>query len=656
MDGWSVVWLPETTGGPRDIRNDWSVTHENPIEKEYSLHLNSLSDRNSIATDRRVIDMTADFTLRFLFRTPDPDSRGPTVRCLDMEENKLNQDAGYTIDDMDSFFFDDGISLGFQGAISKDGSPYNGELTFCGETGSFESYPPETVHSVHISKEGDTATLYLNEEQRLSGSVTPEGQYRLLLASSGTWGSESSMYFDEVVFAPGEAGLPDSDPPGDSGSDDDNDDGVTAAFSVVSSNPEVDRPLQLDASDSSASGSEIASYEWDVGADGSVDVTGKRRTYSIGSIGEVPIELTVTDGTGRTDSTRETVTVDLTRVSVLREVAAEIDELSVTDMGHADEVDRRVTALDRATKDGQIPLVVGKEATERLIQGERVAESVLRGLGTAPYDRASRDYDLAIHTTEVVLDLLVDLLLLAGTAASRAFTSFVGSHSSVLGSHVHSLVSSLDDAVARILDFVAAHSTAAREAITDGAHLIADAVLEELSARAAVSDIEARIDEQKGAVAPTLRSGLEQSPSSGATVDTDLDDGFAALYGGLNADAISADGLDGSLEGAMTAVGDGVEDINAHLSFAHARLSEIQQTLGNFDIVENLLEFWEAAQEEDWSQVGLSFLWTISSLVGSVVGAVFNAIGYSIGASTMRALTHANYVTQQGLVSGESRM
>lgn len=203
LDRWDVVWLPETTGGPRDIKNDWIVTEANAIDGNFSLRLHSESDRNAIATTDRVLDMTQDFRLSMQFMTPDPNNRGPRIRSLDREENQLNQDHGYSRDDMSDMFADDAIAVSFDsGAIADAGDPFDGELTFCGETTDRPSYAADQIHTVEIETIGSDATLWVNDDELLTASVATDGAYRLLLESSGTYGMPSTIYFDAIEVVP----------------------------------------------------------------------------------------------------------------------------------------------------------------------------------------------------------------------------------------------------------------------------------------------------------------------------------------------------------------------------------------------------------------------------------------------------------------------
>ncbi|MCU4974160.1 succinylglutamate desuccinylase/aspartoacylase family protein [Halobacteria archaeon AArc-m2/3/4] len=66
---------------------------------------------------------------------------------------------------------------------------------------------------------------------------------------------------------------------------------------------DVDQSIRLDAKSSSAPDAEIVSYEWTLGADGSIEESGPCLEVTLSACGEYPITLCVTDDQGRTAST-----------------------------------------------------------------------------------------------------------------------------------------------------------------------------------------------------------------------------------------------------------------------------------------------------------------------------------------------------------------
>jgi hypothetical protein len=195
LEGWTPMELPE--GGNDIDGNDWDVVSD-AISGEYSLRgrTNGNSDDNVIATEQRVVDMYRDFEFSFKWMTPDPSNRGPALRLLDVEP------ADYS--DADGSDLSPGNGIGFwmdAAAISKEGSPWKGELAFSGDKTSRPSLAANEVHDVRIEKENDRATFYLNGTELISSDVITDGIYYLTLRASGTWGSQSTIYFDDITIS-----------------------------------------------------------------------------------------------------------------------------------------------------------------------------------------------------------------------------------------------------------------------------------------------------------------------------------------------------------------------------------------------------------------------------------------------------------------------
>ncbi len=191
FEGWSPLKLPN----PKRDGNDWSLEGEDPISGEYSLRVDTTGNEseNAIATDDYVIDMSSDFDLFVKWRTPDPNNRGLNIRLLELSGTNFEGHDGDVL-------ADDVINVNPDGdAISKEGSPFSGGGEFCGEDWDFPSTPAGETHSITVEKRDTSATLFLDEEEQLSGTVAPNGTYRLVFLSSGTWGSSSVMIIDDVT-------------------------------------------------------------------------------------------------------------------------------------------------------------------------------------------------------------------------------------------------------------------------------------------------------------------------------------------------------------------------------------------------------------------------------------------------------------------------
>lgn len=81
------------------------------------------------------------------------------------------------------------------------------------------------------------------------------------------------------------------------------------AFSVQPSDPRVGRQVTLDASQSSDPDGSVASYEWDLTGDGTVNATGETVVHTFESAGSHGVELTVVDDDGTSQAVSRSVTV-----------------------------------------------------------------------------------------------------------------------------------------------------------------------------------------------------------------------------------------------------------------------------------------------------------------------------------------------------------
>jgi hypothetical protein len=83
----------------------------------------------------------------------------------------------------------------------------------------------------------------------------------------------------------------------------------TATFVITPSAPIVRTSVTFDASTSTAPDGSIQRYEWDLDGDGRYEQTGQTTTTTFGATGEQTVTLRVTDASGASDTTTQTVTI-----------------------------------------------------------------------------------------------------------------------------------------------------------------------------------------------------------------------------------------------------------------------------------------------------------------------------------------------------------
>jgi hypothetical protein len=193
MEGWSVIRTP--SAGDWSGNNDWSVTTD-AIAGDHSLYVSSNGDAgaNVIATDDRVIDLDRDFTFAYSWRTTDPSNRGPHFRLFDADGTDF-RDSG-----INPHRPDDGIGLHYGGdAIDPDGSPYTDKpFRFGGSELPHTPLEADTVHTTRVDKTGDEAILRIDGEELGRTTVGSYGSYRVAFMTAGTFGSPSSMTWDDI--------------------------------------------------------------------------------------------------------------------------------------------------------------------------------------------------------------------------------------------------------------------------------------------------------------------------------------------------------------------------------------------------------------------------------------------------------------------------
>jgi hypothetical protein len=193
FDSWEPIELPERSSDHDG--NDWSVVENPAINGDHSLRLKSNGDRddNTVATKDRVVDMSRDFDLEFTWMTPHVENRGPSMRLLDEDGTQFSDRENGSV------YPDRQLTVG-----TGTGEITNGNKggQFCGESWDHPSFETDTEYTFRMEKRGDTATLFLDDEQQMEETVRTSGQYRLTLSASGTWGDPATNYFDDIYIRP----------------------------------------------------------------------------------------------------------------------------------------------------------------------------------------------------------------------------------------------------------------------------------------------------------------------------------------------------------------------------------------------------------------------------------------------------------------------
>ena len=443
-------------------------------------------------------------------------------------------------------------------------------------------------------------------------------------------------------------------------------DSPTAAFSVTPGDIDTATDVELDASAATDPDGSISAYRWDLDGDGSFDRTGETVTHRFETVGDVEVTLEVADDRGGTTTESRTVSVDLARAAEIREGARAIDSQTVEGLGHADAVDTTLSEITDAVAADRVPLATAEGALDRMLRSQDLTTSVLAGMGPETYTRAADDYDLARHTAEMALSILVDLAMIAVSFATAKVGSYLDDALPFVSRYVDDFISKVDDAIMKIADYVAGSSATVGRLLKSHSTDIAEGGVEKIQSKVKgaidgtiggfVAD---RIAELETGVSEALRRSVERDAEwDGDPIDDDepsaLDDGLALLYADLGADALASDGLRGSEAGVQQSIAGGYRDTETHLRTAHEGLVAITDTLSEFGLVQNLEDVFEAVTEGKPVTAIVETLWAIGSLVGDVVSLVSKIFGATLGTVTMQELGEAHYRSLDGVAQGRS--
>lgn len=191
---WSIIWLTANT----NPLNDWSVDGEHPNTGSRSLHLHSNGDRNTIATNDRIVPLDDDFTFEYSYYTPDSNSRGIRAVAIDTDRNGSEN----------SRISELGPSIKIGSAHRSPNADVHANFRCLGFERRFENvniFPPNEYNHIRVERRGDLVRGFRNGTKIAEGEVDLSmveldlsRNYRLMFVSSGGYGAESNIWLDDV--------------------------------------------------------------------------------------------------------------------------------------------------------------------------------------------------------------------------------------------------------------------------------------------------------------------------------------------------------------------------------------------------------------------------------------------------------------------------
>jgi len=146
-------------------------------------------------------------------------------------------------------------------------------------------------------------------------------------------------------------------------------------------------PVVLDGSASADPDGSIASWSWDVGADGTVDGSGPRITTTFPGPGAIPVRLRVTDASGAPDAVTRTVAVNPAAIASAAPAPAASAPASVSDGDSIDLEESSGSVLRRRLRQA-------RTSSEKRLRRLGGVKAMLRGKVLAVHFRAPQSGDL----------------------------------------------------------------------------------------------------------------------------------------------------------------------------------------------------------------------------------------------------------------------
>lgn len=193
-DKWSIVWK---NAGEIEPSNDWKVKDQSDtltsLEGDKSLYLDSYGDPNIIATEEKVLNTEKDFNLTLEYLTKYRNSRGFHITLLESEKD--GSKGNYVESEEKSL-----LNIG---AGDSDFGKYD-VVNLLGIETTLDSNSINQKHKVRLTHTDNEYTIYhdgskiitVNEADDATKDIS--GSYRLGLRTSGQWGQESEIHFDNI--------------------------------------------------------------------------------------------------------------------------------------------------------------------------------------------------------------------------------------------------------------------------------------------------------------------------------------------------------------------------------------------------------------------------------------------------------------------------